>query len=231
MTACKQISQSCIEYRDALNELRAEIRVFLEGLAKDLAIDAAITVGLALISFGAGAVTAAKAVHTLHQWAGRIKDGIIAWRARKALQIAGLKQEAKDAVVKARKVVTDLRDRLRKKVEGPPRPPKKPLRAELDNAQTWTGRNLPTQGGPPNGYLVKRDAQGNVTHYSFFDADGVATSRVDLVGKPHMDKATGQYIPTPHVVEIQKNIDPATGRIFARTLNDSVRPALPEEIP
>ncbi|WP_454198402.1 WXG100-like domain-containing protein [Nocardia sp. Marseille-Q1738] len=118
LTACKQISQSCIEYRDALNELRAEIRTFLEGLAKDLAIDAAITIGLSLISFGAGAVTAAKAVHTLQQWAGKIKDGIIAWRARKALQIAGLEQEAKDAVVKARKVVTDLRDRLRGKRSG-----------------------------------------------------------------------------------------------------------------
>src|SRR5262249_51516087 len=150
---------------------------------------------------------------------------------RKAIQIAGLKQEAKDAAVKARKVVTDLRDRLRKKSGDIKRPPTKSLKNELDNAQTWTGRNLPTQDGPPNGYLVKRDAQGNVTDYSYFDADGVATSRIDLVGKPHMDKSTGRYIDTPHVVEVQKNIDPATGRIFARTLNDSVRPARPEEIP
>ncbi|WP_280494115.1 polymorphic toxin type 24 domain-containing protein [Nocardia asiatica] len=231
LTACTQISQSCIAYKDALTELRDEIKGFLKSLAQDLAIDAAITIGLSLISFGAGAVTAGKALVTVQKWAGKIKDGIIAWRGRKALQIAGIKQEAQDAVVKARKVVTDLRDRLRRKADDTPKPPKKSLKEELDNAQVWTGRNLPTQGGPPNGYLVKRDVQGNITHYSYFDADGVATSRVDVVGKPHMDKATGQYIPTPHVVEIQKNIDPATGRIFARTINDSVRPALPEEIP
>ncbi|MGY2008640.1 WXG100-like domain-containing protein [Nocardia gipuzkoensis] len=118
LTACTQISRSCIEYRDALTELRAEIEGFLKSLAADLAIDAAITVGLSLISFGAGAVTAVKAVDTVRRWAGRIKDGIIAWRARKALQIAGLKQEAKDAAVKARKAVTDLRDRLRGKRSG-----------------------------------------------------------------------------------------------------------------
>ncbi|MFI9633188.1 polymorphic toxin type 24 domain-containing protein [Nocardia sp. NPDC051929] len=231
LTSCTQISQSCIAYKDALTELRDEIKGFLNSLVQELAIDAAITIGLSLISFGAGAVTAGKALVTVQKWAGKIKDGILAWRGRKALQIAGIKQEAKDAVVKARKVVTDLRDRLRKKADNSPKPPKKSLKEELDNAQVWTGRNLPTQGGPPNGYLVKRDAQGNITHYSRFDADGVATSRVDVVGKPHMDKTTGQYIPTPHVVEVQKNIDPATGRIFARTINDSVRPALPEEIP
>ncbi|MBF6464963.1 hypothetical protein IU427_07155 [Nocardia beijingensis] len=231
LTACTQISQSCLAYKEALTELRNEIKGFLNSLAQELAIDAAITIGLSLISFGAGAVTAAKALDTVRRWAGKIKDGIIAWRARKALQIAGIRQETRDAAVNARKVVTDLRDRLRKKADDSPKPPKKSLKEELDNAQVWTGRNLPTQGGPPNGYLVKRDAQGNITHYSHFDADGVATSRVDVVGKPHMDKTTGQYIPTPHVVEVQKNIDPATGRIFARTINDSVRPALPEEIP
>ncbi|MFR9753282.1 polymorphic toxin type 24 domain-containing protein [Nocardia sp. 004] len=231
LTACTQLSRSCLDYRDALSELRDEIKNFLTELARDLAIDAAISIGLALISFGAGAVTAVKAVDTVRRWAGRIKDAIIAWRARKATQIAGLTHEAKDTLAKARKTVTDLRDRLRKKIDDSPRPPKRSLKEELADAQTWTGRNLPTQGGPPNGYLVKRDTQGNITNYSYFDADGIATSRVDLVGKPHMDKSTGQYIPTPHVVEIQKNIDPATGRIFARTLNDTVRPALPEEIP
>ncbi|MDE1671823.1 hypothetical protein [Nocardia gipuzkoensis] len=115
LTACTQISQSCIAYKDALTELRDEIKGFLKSLAQDLAIDAAITVGLSLISFGAGAVTAGKALLTVQKWAGKIKDGVIAWRARKALQIAGIRQEAKDAVVKARKVVTDLRDRLRRR--------------------------------------------------------------------------------------------------------------------
>ncbi|MGY1896700.1 polymorphic toxin type 24 domain-containing protein [Nocardia gipuzkoensis] len=231
LTACTQISQSCIAYKDALTELRDEIKGFLKSLAQDLAIDAAITVGLSLISFGAGAVTAAKALDTVRRWAGKIKDGIIAWRTRKALQIAGVRQEAKDAAVKARKVVTDLRDRLRGKSGDVKRPPVKSLKNDLDNAQTWTGGNLPTQGGPPNGYLVKRDPQGNITNYSYYDSDGVATKRVDLTGDSHYNKATGQTIPTPHVVEIQKYVKPETGEIFARTDRNNVRAALPEEIP
>ncbi|WP_280263750.1 hypothetical protein [Nocardia abscessus] len=151
LTACTQISRSCIEYRDALTELRTEIEGFLKSLATDLAIDAAITIGLSLISFGAGAVTAGKALLTVQKWAGKIKDGVIAWRARKALQIAGLRQEAKDAVVKARKVVTDLRDRLRKKIDDVEKAPPKvgpknadEVRNELDS-RTAPGRNKPNR--------------------------------------------------------------------------------------
>ncbi|MFG3617830.1 hypothetical protein [Nocardia sp. NPDC047654] len=151
LTACTQISQSCIAYKDALTELRDEIKGFLKSLAQDLAIDAAITVGLSLISFGAGAVTAGKALLTVQKWAGKIKDGVIAWRARKALQIAGIRQEAKDAVVKARKVVTDLRDRLRKKIDDVEKAPPKvgpknadEVRNELDS-RTAPGRNKPNR--------------------------------------------------------------------------------------
>ncbi|MFJ4650817.1 polymorphic toxin type 24 domain-containing protein [Nocardia sp. NPDC088792] len=97
--------------------------------------------------------------------------------------------------------------------------------------RSWPNGNLPTQGGPPNGYLVKRDPQGNITNYSFYDSDGIATKRVDLTGRPHLDKTTREYIPTPHVVDIERNINPNSGEIYARTLRDSVRPALPEEIP
>ncbi|MGK8504397.1 hypothetical protein [Nocardia asiatica] len=133
LTACTQISQSCIAYKDALTELRDEIKGFLKSLAQDLAIDAAITIGLSLISFGAGAVTAGKALVTVQKWAGKIKDGIIAWRGRKALQIAGIGQEVKDATVKARKVVTDLRDRLRgKRADDATNAPKSPSKAIVD---------------------------------------------------------------------------------------------------
>jgi hypothetical protein len=150
LTACTQISQSCLAYKDALSELRTEIEGFLKSLATDLAIDAAITIGLALISFGAGAVTAGKALVTVQKWAGKIKDGILAWRGRKALQIAGVKQEAKDAVVKARKVVTDLRDRLRGKIDDVGKAPKvgpknaDEVRNALDS-RTAPGRNKPNR--------------------------------------------------------------------------------------
>jgi ElaB/YqjD/DUF883 family membrane-anchored ribosome-binding protein len=150
LTACTQISQSCLAYKDALSELRTEIEGFLKSLATDLAIDAAITIGLALISFGAGAVTAGKALVTVQKWAGKIKDGILAWRGRKALQIAGVKQEAKEAVVKARKVVTDLRDRLRGKIDDVGKAPKvgpknaDEVRNALDS-RTAPGRNRPNR--------------------------------------------------------------------------------------
>ncbi|WP_433683296.1 polymorphic toxin type 24 domain-containing protein [Nocardia sp. CA-119907] len=79
--------------------------------------------------------------------------------------------------------------------------------------------------------IYSPDADGNITNYSYYDADGVATKRVDLTGKPHLDKSTGEYVPTPHVVDVQKNVNPKTGEIFARTNSDSVRPATAEEIP
>lgn len=231
LTSCTQIRDSCRAYKDALKELRDEIKGFLESLVQELAIDAAITIGLSLISFGAGAVTAAKGAATVKHWATKIKEGITAWRGRKALQIAGLKQESKDALVKARTAVRDLYERLRTKARGGRAVPKATLKQELDGAQDWPKGNLPVIKGPPNGYLVKRDAQGNITNYSYYDADGVATKRVDLVGRSHVDKSTQQEIPTPHVVLVQKNMNPETGEIFAKTLPNTVRPALPEEIP
>ncbi|MGQ4617305.1 WXG100-like domain-containing protein [Nocardia sp. R7R-8] len=150
LTTCTQISQSCLEYRDALKELRAEIEGFLKSLVQDLAIDAAITVGLSLISFGAGAVTAAKSLDTVRRWAGKIKEGILLWRGRKAVQIAGLRQEAKDAAIKARKVVTDLRDRLRTKIDDVGKKPNggpknaDDVRNEIDS-RTAPGRNRPNR--------------------------------------------------------------------------------------
>ncbi|MFF0491367.1 polymorphic toxin type 24 domain-containing protein [Nocardia sp. NPDC004068] len=225
LTACKDISASCIGYKEALDELRKEIKGLLESLLEELAMDAAISIGLALVSFGAGAVTAVKALDSVRRWAAKIKDGILAWRARKALQIAGMKQEAKDALFKARKAVQDLFERLGKKGENVKRVPKPSLKSELDNAQTWTNGNLPAKNGPPNGYLVKRDPQGNISNYTQYDSEGNAVKRVDLTGATHAG------VPTPHVVEYEVNVNPNTGEKFPRPNNRNVRPATPEEIP
>jgi hypothetical protein len=103
------------------------------------------------------------------------------------------------------------------------------LALQLRFAEVWSGRTLPTVGGPINGYLVKRDATGMVTHYSRYDEHGIAVSRVDITGKPH--KLGDVDVETPHVVDVKKNIDPATGDIYGQTLDDSVRSALPEEVP
>lgn len=152
LTSCTQIRDACTGYKDSLVELREEIKGFLESLVKELAIDAAITIGLSLISFGAGAVTAVKGAATVKRWATKIKDGITAWRGRKALQIAGIKQESKDALVKSRKAVRDLYDRLRGKIqkdkgERAPKPGPRnadEVRASVESS-TRAGRNRPNR--------------------------------------------------------------------------------------
>ncbi|MGV9723217.1 WXG100-like domain-containing protein [Nocardia beijingensis] len=216
LTACTQISQSCLAYKDALTELRNEIKGFLDSLVQELAIDAAITVGLSLISFGAGAVTAAKALDSVRKWAGKIKDGIIAWRARKALQIAGIRQEAKDAAVKARKVVTDLRDRLRKKIDRPSgssrprtldelfrnRTPKASELEDYAQSQGWVRSR--TENGPikytdENGIVritIKRGSGrtpgSESPHVEIRDATG---QRTDPYGNPVTRKSPDNHTP------------------------------------
>ncbi|UGT39718.1 polymorphic toxin type 24 domain-containing protein [Nocardia yamanashiensis] len=231
LNSCKDIAKSCTDYRDALKELRAEIKDFLADLAEQLAIDAAITIVATAVSFGAGAITAVKSLATLKKWAGKVKDAIKLWKARKVAQLKGIADEAKTAMSAVRQKVRDLFERLRKNPEGMRSAPKVSLRTELDNAQAWKNGNLPTKGGPVNGYLVKRDPQGNITNYSYYDENGIATKRVDLTGDAHFNKTTGQTVSTPHVVEIQQYRNPTTGEIFARTDRNNVRPALPEEIP
>ena len=77
----------------------------------------------------------------------------------------------------------------------------------------------------PGETLVRRDPNTNApTHYQTYDWDGLPVKRVDLTGRPHGG------IPTPHVVEFVRNVNPRTGEVFVRP-NRLVRPARPEEIP
>jgi len=70
--------------------------------------------------------------------------------------------------------------------------------------------------------VIKRDAQGNITGYETYSPQSnprnpnqwQSDKRVDLQGKPHFEKSTGQDVPTPHVHE-----------------PGGVRPANPDEIP
>ncbi len=102
-------------------------------------------------------------------------------------------------------------------------PASPPLRIRLDQAQSWKGGDLPAMGGPPNGYLVKRTADGSVTNYSVYDSIGNAIKRVDVTGASH-----GPY-PTPHTMYYQHNRTP-DGTVIPRRSRD-VRPATPDEIP
>ncbi|MCP4545391.1 MAG: hypothetical protein GY835_02855 [bacterium] len=91
----------------------------------------------------------------------------------------------------------------------------------LQGATQVRGRFPETAGA--NEVLLRRGADGAVTHYQVYDANGLPVLRVDLIGRPHGG------IPTPHVVEYVHNLNPTTGEVFPRP--GPVRAALPEEIP
>ncbi|MET7770010.1 polymorphic toxin type 24 domain-containing protein [Nocardia sp. NPDC005366] len=229
-----EIAQACREQKQAHDALRAELERLLGDLAKEIAVEVAVSLALSVlascVSFGVGgaavaARTAAAVARIIDKFADLIKIAVRAAKLRTAVAVERITVKSKEIVGRIKDLGTKMLEKLRGRV------PAKSLKDKLANAETWKGGNLPTLNGPKNGYLVKRDADGNITNYSFYDADGVATKRVDLTGKPHLDKSTGEYVPTPHVVEVQKNVNPKTGEIFARTNSDSVRPATAEEIP
>lgn len=93
----------------------------------------------------------------------------------------------------------------------------------LDAATTVRGRFGRT--ADPGAVHVRRDATtGAPTHYQVYGPDGLPLKRVDLTGRAHGG------VPTPHVVEYQRNVNPLTGEVFVRP-SRSVRPANPDEIP
>ncbi len=63
----------------------------------------------------------------------------------------------------------------------------------------------------------KRDQDGKITNHGTFDAKGNPIQRTDVTGKPHYNKETKQYVPTPHT--------------HTPTTPGGVRPALPGELP
>lgn len=89
------------------------------------------------------------------------------------------------------------------------------------NGQQVRGR-FPDRAAP-NQTLYRVDPNtGNITYYQTYDAAGLPLKRVDLVG------ATHGGIPTPHVQEYTRNVNPQ-GQTFVN--KGPVRPARPDEIP
>ncbi|MFD4434051.1 polymorphic toxin type 24 domain-containing protein, partial [Nocardia sp. NPDC058497] len=230
LNLCNQLSKACTDYKDSIIELRNQINGFINAIVADAALDLAFTVVATCLAPGPGTMLAgAKAVASAKKWATRIGDAVSAWRKRKFVQLAGIAENVKTTCKAAWKSMQDLYERIRTGISSK-LTPRSPLSKTLDGASVCTDRMLPTKG-TPNSYMVKKDANGNITHYTYFDEDGIATKRVDLTGKSHFDKTTGQEIPTPHVVDIKKNQNPKTGEYFGQTLPGSVRAATPEEIP
>jgi hypothetical protein len=101
LAGCGELSQSCKDYRSALDELRAQLNGILEDLAVELAATAAIGIAASFVSFGVGAVAAtAKTAHTISKFAKIISTAVTSWKiskniskgVKKAHDIAGIRQ-------------------------------------------------------------------------------------------------------------------------------------------
>ena len=92
----------------------------------------------------------------------------------------------------------------------------------LSSGRQVSGR-FPQVGGADD-VLLRRGADGSITHYQVYGPDGLPIKRVDLTGRSHGG------VPTPHVVEFERHVNPVTGEVFVRP-SSTVRPALPGEIP
>ncbi|WP_107654151.1 WXG100-like domain-containing protein [Nocardia suismassiliense] len=114
LDTCKRISKTCLDYKQSIEELRNEIKGFIEAIIAEAAITVAVTVIATCLTGVGGVIAGAKAVESARRWAEKIKAAVTAWRARKALQLKGLADDAKAALAKGRQAVKDLRDRLGK---------------------------------------------------------------------------------------------------------------------
>jgi hypothetical protein len=74
LAGCRELAQSCKEYKAALDDLRQHLEDILTDLAVELAATAVISVFAACVSFGVGAAAGtAKAAHTISKFAGLIR--------------------------------------------------------------------------------------------------------------------------------------------------------------
>lgn len=94
-------------------------------------------------------------------------------------------------------------------------------RSAIQGSRIVSGR-FPRNAGADD-ILVRRGADGGVTHYQTYGADGLPMKRVDITGRAHGG------VDTPHVVTFERHVNPTTGEVFVRP-GSTVRPATPEEL-
>ncbi|WP_068057238.1 CdiA C-terminal domain-containing protein [Nocardia xishanensis] len=139
LDTCKAISKSCAGYKDSIEELRKQILGYIESIVREAAIKATVTIIATCITGVGGIIAGASAVESARRWSVTIKAAVTAWRARKALQLRGLADDAVAKMVSARKKMRELRDRILRKKDGKdggqggPNGPKK--RGKIDESE------------------------------------------------------------------------------------------------
>lgn len=225
---CAELSTACNEYADHLSSAHDEILGLLNELLWELALVGTISVvGSFFTAGGAAAGGGAAATARITIYAARISSAITKLVAAAGVLGRAIATVGRRIAVLSSRVWAAVASRskvLASKIPGVDKLSRVPLRQQLDEATVWRGK-FPNDGGPPNGFLVRRDQQGNVTHYIQYDEQGRGIKRVDITGASHNN------IPTPHVVHIVHDRNPATGLTMPRELKREVRPATPEEIP
>ncbi|MEV5378613.1 DUF6531 domain-containing protein [Streptomyces nondiastaticus] len=100
------------------------------------------------------------------------------------------------------------------------------LQCGVDLSTATHQRGRFPQTADPGEVLVRRKHDGSVTAYAVYDSDGVMAKRVDV----DPDSAVHNGVPPPHVVEMEKHVNPKTGKVYYNWSKDT-RPARPDEIP
>ncbi|WP_069161950.1 ADP-ribosyltransferase [Nocardia altamirensis] len=141
LNTCKQISKTCLDYKESIEELRNEIKGFIDAIIQEAAIDMAVMVIATCLTGVGGLIAGAKAVESARRWAVKIKGAVTAWRARKILQLKGLADDAKVALAKGKQAIKDLYERLRGKTDSSvkTRPGATLSQKDLDALADYTG--------------------------------------------------------------------------------------------
>ncbi|WP_226862913.1 WXG100-like domain-containing protein [Mycolicibacterium baixiangningiae] len=213
LNGCAELSESCREYKSALEDLRTQLEDILEELAKELAVTAAIAVAASFVSFGVGAVAGtAKAAHSIAKYARMITGAIGSWKLSKNISkgvktvhdIAGVRQKLQRIKNLGRKekpegkppAVRNLGDLFRG------RTPKASELEDYATSQGWAKTQSP--GGPPkyvdeNGIVRMTIKEGSprtpgseAPHVELRDATG---QRIDPNGNPVTRRSEGNHTP------------------------------------
>ncbi|MGV9800591.1 WXG100-like domain-containing protein [Mycobacterium sp. NPDC003449] len=216
LDGCAELSQSCTDYKSALDDLRGQLEDMVENLAIELAATAAITVAASFLSVGLTVgVGAAKALEAIKRYGGLIRAAINSWKISKNIS-KGVKRAHDIAGVRKRlERIKNLGRKGRKEEPKPPAPKRNlsdlfaagrtPKASELDDyalSQGWTKTQTP--GGPPkylddNGVVRMTIKEGSPRapgsgqpHIEFRDGSG---QRIDPFGNPVTRKSVDNHTP------------------------------------